>query len=442
MPAVHLPRHRAVDMAAVVVGLGAGISIALGIIAEPQSVRALPGGYLTAGGRLTGLLGTYLLLIMVVLVARVGIIERTIGQDRLVTWHRRLGPWPLLLLGTHVVMITLGYARSATTGFFHEAWVIFSTYSGMMIATVALLLLIMAGVTSVRLARSKMSHETWWAVHLYTYLALALSIPHQLATGASFVGHPLAQAWWIALWCATAGLVIVYRIGIPVWRSAYHKLQVVSVQEEAPGVVSIHCKGNHLEQLSLAGGQFFQWRFLRRGLWWQAHPYSLSALIQAPYMRVTIKDLGDHSQSAATLLPGTHIAIEGPYGAFTKHAAKGEKIALIGAGVGITPLRALLEDLDVPTDIRMLIRAQDPAAIVHREESEAILAAHGQRMLVQSGSRKQSPMNEHTLRALIPDIIERDVYVCGPDSFADDVIAAARFLGVPARHIHHERFVF
>ena len=140
----------------------------------------------------------------------------------------------------------------------------------------------MAGVTSWRVVRRTVRYETWWAIHLYFYLALALAFAHQITNGASFVGHPLARAYWTALWLATAGTVVVYRLGLPLWRTLRHRLRVVDVRSEGPGVVSIVCQGRHLERLPVSGGQFLQWRFLARGLWWQAHPYSLSAMPVPP----------------------------------------------------------------------------------------------------------------------------------------------------------------
>ena len=181
-------------------------------------------------------------------------------------------------------------------------------------------LLVLAGFTSYRIVRRRLRYETWWVVHLYLYLALALAFAHQIVTGVSFIGHPLVRALWIVVWAATAGLVLVFRVVQPVWRSLRHQLRVVEVRAEAPGVVSVVCSGRRLDRLAVSGGQFFLWRFLTRDLWWQAHPYSLSALPRPPYLRVTIKGLGDQSRAIARLRPGTRVAIEGPYGAFTHHA--------------------------------------------------------------------------------------------------------------------------
>lgn len=231
--------------------------------------------------------------------------ERTLGQDRLTRWHRLLAPWALVLIAAHGALITAGYSQSARTGLLHQFGVLIGSYPGILATTVAFVLLMAAGFTSARIARRRMRYETWWAVHLYTYLALALSFSHQLATGASFVGHPVARTWWTALWIITAGTVLAYRILLPGWRSLVHQLRVVAIEPVAPGVVSVLCRGRRLSRMPLSGGQFLQWRILKPGLWWQAHPYSVSAVPDPPYLRFTVKDLGDHSGSLAHLTPST-----------------------------------------------------------------------------------------------------------------------------------------
>ena len=176
------------------------------------------------------------------------------------------------------------------------------------------------GVVSLRAIRSRLHRETWWLIHLWIYLALAISFAHVLALGPSFVGHPLTQIVWSVAWAGTAGLVLCYRFGLPVARSLRYRLVVAEVRPEGPGVVSVICSGRRLDKLAVAGGQFFCWRFLTPRMWWQAHPYSLSALPQPPYLRLTVKGVGDHSAALAKLRPGTKVLIEGPYGAFTKYA--------------------------------------------------------------------------------------------------------------------------
>src|SRR5262245_25173049 len=66
----------------------------------PQSSSSL--------GRLTGLLASDLLLIQVLLMARVPLVERAFGQDRLARWHRLTGFTSIHLMLVHIVLITVG----------------------------------------------------------------------------------------------------------------------------------------------------------------------------------------------------------------------------------------------------------------------------------------------------------------------------------------------
>jgi ferredoxin-NADP reductase len=436
------PRNGAVRLLAGLAVLGLAAAVGLGLSSESAGTLGAPGGPATALGRLSGLVGTYLMLIAVVLVARLPALERAIGQDRLVRWHRRLAPWPLFLIAGHGVLITIGYAQAAQTGALHQLGVLLTSYSGVLAATAGFGLLAMAGVTSYRRAREKMRHETWWTVHLYVYLGLALSFSHQLSTGAAFVAQPLARLFWISIWAATAGVVLVYRIGLPIWRSLYHRLRVVAVHPEGPGVVSLVLEGHRLDRLAVAGGQFLQWRFLRPGLWWQAHPYSLSALPTSSHLRVTVKDMGDHSSELARLLPGTRVAIEGPYGAFTHHARARDAVLLVGAGVGVTPLRALLEDLPPHVDVEVVLRASTTEELVLEHEVAQLVERRGGRLHRLVGPRSAVRLDRASLRHLVPDVAERDVYICGPDGFSSAVERAARASGTPPAQVHREAFAF
>jgi predicted ferric reductase len=438
----HVPRPWVPKAFTVAAAVGLVVVVGLAAVGESSRSLAQPGGWLVFWGRLAGLTGAYGLLVLVVLVARLPWLERAAGQDRLVRWHRRLGPWVLWLITAHVVLITLGYGEEAKVGVLRQLWVFLSSYPDLLAAIVGFCLLVMAGVTSVRMARRRLRYETWWAVHLYMYLGLALAFGHQIATGGSFVGHPLTRVLWIALWASTAGTVIVFRVLQPVGRSLWHRLRVESVRSEAPGVVSVICSGRHLDRLAVSGGQFFQWRFFTRDLWWHSHPYSLSALPRPPYIRVTIKGLGDQSRAIAALKPGTRVGIEGPYGAFTRHARTSNRVVLIGAGVGVTPLRALLEDLPPEVAVTVILQASTREEAVHWDEIAAFAAQRGGHFYQLVGSRRHVNFGAQTLQQLVPDVRRSDIYICGPEGFTKKVVAAARRLGVRRQKIHREAFSF
>jgi predicted ferric reductase len=436
----HRPRPALARAGLVLAGAGSGVVTALAITDETGAELRAPGGAVTFLGSLTGLVGMYLALLMVLLVSRIPAIERVLGQDGLLHWHRRLAPWPISLLLAHAVFITIGYAQAARAGLGHQVAVLLTRYPDVLIATVGLGIMCAIGVISIRAIRRRIRRETWWLVHLYMYLALALSFAHVLALGPSFVGHPLTQIVWSVAWAATAGLVLCYRFGLPVVRSLRHRLVVHEVRPEGPGVVSVICSGRHLDRLAIAGGQFLFWRFLTRSMWWQAHPYTMSALPQPPYARLTVKAVGDHSAAVAKLRPGTRIVIEGPYGAFTRFAQQRPQVLLVAAGIGVTAVRSLLEDLPRNSAPVVLLRGTRPEDLVLRNEVAELVRYRRGRLHELVGTREQALLDEQSLQRLVPDLHRRDIYVCGPERFVTSIVEVAGRVGLPSEAVHHEAY--
>jgi predicted ferric reductase len=431
------PRPWTVDVAVVVAGLGLGATVGAALIAESRAQLSSRGGIPIFLGSFTGLVGTYLALLMVLLASRIPAVERVLGQDGLLRWHRRLAPWPLVLIFMHAVLVTYGYAVVANAGIAREMGTLLGAYASMVKATIALLLMALIALVSIRPMRRWMRRETWWRIHLLMYVALALAFAHEIALGPSFVGHPLSRLLWSVAWAATAGVVIVYRIGIPLVRSLRHGLTVDRILPEADGVVSIHCRGRNLERLAISGGQFFEWRFLAKGMWWQAHPFTVSARPRPPYVRLTVKAVGDFSGSLAYLKRGTRVAIEGPYGAFTARHAKQEKVALLAGGIGVTAVRALLEDLPRRSNPVVIMRASRAEDVVFEAEVAELVRHRKGRLETVIGPRHDFPLEELFLD-LIPDLDARDVYVCGPEGYVESVRDALDRLGIPDDAIHHE----
>lgn len=406
------------------------------------SVQGL-GGWLTNAGRITGLLAGYGIVVLLVLVARIPSLDRGVGSDRLAHWHAMGGRYSVSLVVAHALLIWWGYAVTAHSGLVPEGASLLSSYPDVLMATVAGFLLLGIGVVSARAARARMRYETWFYLHFYTYLAVALAFSHQFSTGAEFVANRQARVFWSALYLTVAVLLVWNRFLTPVRQALRHDLRVQSVRREGPGVVSVYVEGRGLDRLNAEPGQFFRWRFLTKALWWAANPYSLSAPVDHGLMRVTVKDLGDHSRALAALRPGTRVAVEGPYGAFTAGRRRRRKVLLLGAGVGITPLRALFETLPGGSDVTFVYRATSSRELVLRHELDAIAAARGSKVHYLLGSRAQlgyDPLHPAHLSRMLPGLREHDVYLCGPEGMTAAARQALRSAGVPRRHIHHESF--
>jgi predicted ferric reductase len=404
-------------------------------------------GWITNAGRITGLLAGYLVVVLLALMARVPALERGVGTDRLARWHAMTGRYTVSLAVAHTLLIIWGYAVTAHQNVVTETGSLLTSYTDVLMGTVALGLLVIVGITSARAARRRVSYETWHFVHLYTYLGIALAFSHQFSTGADFVTNLQARVLWSALYLIVAAALFWYRLIVPIVQAVRHQLRVVEVRREAPDTESVWLSGRDLDRLRAEPGQFFRWRFLARGMWWAANPYSLSAPPTHNLMRITVKDAGDHSRSLLRLQPGTRVLAEGPFGAFTSARRRMGKVLLLAGGVGITPIRALFESLPGrPGELTLIYRAGNAGEVVFRDELEWIAEQRGARLLYLLGRRGQGrridPLNAEALKKSVPLLREHDVYVCGPPGMTDHARAELRRAGVPRRQIHQESFTF
>lgn len=404
------------------------------------------GDWLTNAGRITGLLAGYAVVVLLALMARVPAVERGVGTDRLARWHAMGGRYTVSLVIAHTLLIIWGYAVTAHAGLVGQTATLLTSYPDVLMATVALGLLVGVGVTSARAARRRLSYETWHFIHLYTYLAIALAFSHQFATGADFMHNVRARVLWSTMYLAVAALLVWFRLLAPLRSVLHHDLRVAGVQPESADVVSVYVTGRDLDQLRAQPGQFFRWRFLTRELWWAANPYSLSAPPRPDMLRITVKMTGAHSAALRSLRPGTRVIAEGPSGALTAARRTRRKVLLLAGGVGITPLRALFETLPgAPGDVTLLYRTATAEDIVLRRELEWIARARGAEVHFLVGSPRRGA-NDHLsparLQRLVPDLRDRDVYLCGPEGMMAAADASLRQAGVPRRHIHHESFAF
>jgi predicted ferric reductase len=401
------------------------------------------GEALTSIARLTGLWSAYLALIQVILLARLPALERTIGFDRLSRWHRWNGHVCIDLVVAHVFFSVWGYALMDKLGIGTEISTMIwgGIYPGMITATVGTALLLGVVATSLVIVRRRLSYEWWYLVHLMAYAGIALAWFHQIPTGNELVLDQTAANYWRGLYVATIVVLLVFRVLAPLAGALRYRLRVEEVVPEGPGVVSLHITGRNLDRLRAHAGQFFLWRFLDGSRWRCAHPFSLSAAPDGRSLRITVKALGDHTARLGELRPGTRVLAEGPFGVYTDRARRHEKAVLIAGGIGITPVRALLETMR--GDLVVLYRAISDTDVIFREELDRIAAARRATVHYVLGDHRGDGaglLSPAHLKELVPDIEDRDVFLCGPPAMTEALERNVRGARVPRRHIHTERF--
>ncbi|AEV86302.1 oxidoreductase [Actinoplanes sp. SE50] len=443
MTAVTQPRiitfRRSIRVArvAIVAFLVLNVVVVQVMFAAAGPARNLPGTI----GRLLGLHLALALALQLLLVARLPVVDRAYGMDRLTTWHRWTGLTIFWLALAHPAFVLLGFARLDRVPILDET-VTLAGQLPVLLGMIAVGLLLVVVGLSIRAARRRLSYETWHFLHLLMYVVILLGVLHQLSEGTAFTVNAFTEAYWWGLWAFALGALLAGRLIVPLIRNARHRLRVAAVVDESADTVSVHITGRDLDRLDAHAGQFFLWRFPGHNPWWQANPFSLSAAPNSRSLRLTAKGVGATSAGLRDLPPGARVYAEGPYGAFTAAHRTRAATVLIAGGIGITPIRALLEDPELTGHIIVLYRVRTATDAVLLGELRNLTDTRHARLHLLAGRSGTGyrPFAPDRLKALIPDITARDVYVCGPDAMTTGVLDSLRRLRVPARQVHAERF--
>jgi ferredoxin-NADP reductase/DMSO/TMAO reductase YedYZ heme-binding membrane subunit len=414
-----------------------------GLVPIGIALAGAPAGRLVLDAALlahvTGLLAGYVVVVLLALMSRAPVLERRVGPDVLARWHGVGGRLFVALALVHAGAAVSAWATSRDVDPVTALAEVLSL-PDLVAATVGTILVVGIAGVSIAAARRRVSYEVWHGLHLLTYLAIGLSFLHELA-GPDLAGRPLLQVPWALAHAYAFALVLRYRVLGPlenVWR---HRLRVAAIVPEADGVVSLVLRGRHLAEMGAEPGQFFRWRFLTAATWRTAHPFSLSAVPRDDVLRITVKALGDGSRLLHAVRPGTLVLPEGPSGAMTARRRTRPSVLLIAGGVGITPMRALFESLDVGDGrLTLLYRASRPADVVFRHELEDIARHRGAEIvwMVGPSSDPALQLTGATLRHLVPDVAERDVYLCASPGLSAAVRTPLHDAGVPPPRLHQE----
>lgn len=170
--------------------------------------------------------------------------------------------------------------------------------------------------------------------------------------------------------------------------------------------------------------------------------YSLSSAPHDPELRITVKRVpnGRVSGRLHALRVGDALRISPAEGQFVlpTHPAR---LLLLSGGSGITPMRAMWRALleSDAADVVIVHHARTRADVIFGAELDALAKRRGFRVVVRLDDEHARPgeggFDEGALRTAVPDLEEREVFVCGPPAMMQRVEA----MGLPRLHV--ERFV-
>ncbi len=391
-----------------------------------------------AWGRLCGLLAVYFVLWQLLFISRFGLLERVFGLDRLFFIHHLNGFLSLIFILLHPLFLLISYSAFSGRGIVGQL-LRFLTSEDLPAAFLATIIFILVVILSLAFAKGKVRYEKWYFVHLLVYAAVILAYAHQFEVGYNLQNRWFA-AYFLGLYVIFILPLLIFRLLKPLWLFYSHRFRVERIVLENDQVVSVYISGRLLSAYKFKAGQFVVVRFLNRFAF-QAHPFSFSKSYDGQNLRLTIKALGDFTFDLKDKIKvGDYLILEGPYGRFTLENARTNKIALVAGGVGVTPIRALLDEaLKQRIDLVGISCFHNETEAVFRKEITELLVGskHPWHYIF---SATDGRLNVDKLKKLVPDYLERDFYLCGPPAMSQSVRADLVSLRVPRSRIHFERF--
>ena len=394
------------------------------------SPPAMPHTLAEAGAWL-GWLGSGLVSVSLLLMVREPAIAAWFGGlDRMFRWHHTLGTFGYMALLAHPLAIA-GQVLPANPA---AAWRILSPFTLSWTGVLGWVALIglMAGLASTFAIR--LHYSLWRKLHAILGIGVLVGIAHLLA-----VRGLSASAW----------LVIIPAVLALGWRVLRADLGGGARPYEVSAVANLSGRITEATLKSLAApitvmpGQFVMAAFFEgpnyRGCG-EYHPYTVSGMAPDGALTLSIKALGDCTRNIQSLEPGVAVRVQGPYGTFLVDRIEAPELWVAG-GIGITPFLALLRAGPVihPTDLVYVYRetadAPHLAELTGYSASQALLRFHPLAL-------QENPTPLFELLETLPDMAERQVYLCGPPSLVDAITRQLRLQGIAQRQIHFESFDF
>ncbi|MBA3550910.1 ferric reductase-like transmembrane domain-containing protein [Patescibacteria group bacterium] len=399
------------------------------------------GDIFIALGRLVGLLAMFFILVQLVLIGRIRWIEQQFGFDNLNILHKKIGFSIGATILLHPFFIILGYSIAGRISYFEQISILLSSWPYVLLAAIGLTILLLCVGISISIVRKKLKYETWYFTHLFIYVAIGLVFAHQIQT--ADVSFGWAKTYWLFLNFIVFGLVLLYRFIRPIYLTFKHQFYIDRIVTETDSVTSFYIKGKHINKYFFQPGQYMHIIFLAKKMWY-SHPFSFSTAPNSDSLRVSIKSSGDFTSTIHKVPVGTHVIIDGPFGIFTEKTAKYDAYLFIAGGIGITPIRSLIESLSAKNkDMILLYGNRTEKDIAFRSELENMnVKIHHVLSETNDPKFETGYMDNERIVRLAPDFMKREIFVCGPPVMMNAVVKLLKEMGVPKSQLHYEVFSY
>ncbi|CAN5559079.1 ferredoxin reductase family protein [soil metagenome] len=431
--------HRALLLSKVAYVILAGAPLAVAAIGHPGPGR----GFIIEFGVGLGFVGFSMLALQFALTAKFRWISTVLGLDTLLHFHRQIG-----LIAYGFIVAHLGILMASRTEYlnFLNLWDEPIRALALWAVLTALTLII---VSTLWRRQMRIPYDWWRRGHgVLALMIVFIGLVHILRVG-WYISQPWKQLLWIIMTMAAVGLLLYARVYKPM-RLKQRPWRVAEVRRERGQSWTLRFVPDGHDGMPFLAGQFV-WLTLGSSPYSiHQHPFSISSSAAHPRaIDLTVKELGDYTESIGQVEVGTPAFLDGPYGSFIlDDEAKGA--VFIAGGIGITPVMSILRTMRdrserFPATLIYGVGSEEGATFLEELNEMASEPWLDLVLIVDRPSAKwqgeRGFLNQDILNRSLPkDRPGLRYFVCGPEPMMDMAEAHLHDSGVPTSRINSERF--
>lgn len=414
---------------------------AVAVLANTPNVSE-SGQIFAIAGKISGLWAATLIIAQFVFSARLKILNKIFGIDRLMVSHKFLGSTAFTLAIFHPLLLYQSGSYSFGT-IELELW-------PELLGAATLTLLAVIVCTSLFRVFLQLDYRYWRIIHQLTFIAVLLAAIHALVIGSEL------QFWLsriVFLMVISAYIILFIWVKfIKPRRLKDNPYEVTEVTALNHNVFNLRLKPDKTSLFEYLPGQFAFLRIFSKDLKAEEHPFTISSSpANRDYISFTIKNSGDYTSTIGMTKVGDKATVEAPLGRFSfMMYPQTDHIILIAGGIGITPLLSMLRYIaqnDNQKHVTLIWANRTVDDTFLSEEFEDILHAMPNLKIHHIMSKQpdyaglKGYLNEAILKELLNPVLPgARVFLCGPSSMMKLVKGSLRNIGFAKNQIIMENF--
>jgi predicted ferric reductase len=355
------------------------------------------------------------------------------GLDKMYMTHRHTGTAAFLLIFAHVLTVPI-----TTTGWRLGNYLAVIAFTGI----VSIVLITLAPRIPFLNRLTGGDYDDWKKLKRWIGIFFILGFLHSLNVDA--LDARIAITWTMIFFIiGTVSYLYTEVFGGIFKKFLPYKVEAVRHPNNSSTEVTLRARKEPIKKQR--AGQFLFVRFPNEKDLDESHPFTISSAPAEGVLRLTIKASGNFTRDLfAKLREGTDAVIEGAYGMFD-YKTGGQKQIWLAGGIGLTPFLSFIRDMNgsLAQDVDFYYTVRHPEEALFVDEIRAA-AERNPRLKphIRFSATEGSLTIDHILKNIHGNLIDYNIYLCGPLPMIQAFEKKFLELGLPHDQIHYEEFNF